>query len=165
MGGLGSGKTKAASGKSESLYPPAWLPTEAKQVFHVLARQLDAHALTKADTLALALMAEWVWVNKLAVVQIAARGVLEEDSAHSKDPENPEMRKNPAISVSRAATTVLMDIAKQFGMTPSARARLGIEQTGGGMTLAEILRPKDALGARAMAWMVADGDPEDDGTA
>lgn len=163
MGGLGSGKTKAKQGTSEALYAPAWLPTAAKQIFHVLARQLDGHALTKADTLALALMAEWVWVNKLAVAQIAAQGVLEEDSAHSKDPEQPEMRKNPAIIVSRAATTVLMDIAKQFGMTPSARARLGLEQGSKGPSLEEILRPQEKLSSHDMSWVVAD--PEDEGAA
>ena len=146
MGGLGSGKTKAASGKSESLYPPAWLPTEAKQVFHVLARQLDAHALTKADTLALALMAEWVWVNKLAVVQIAARGVLEEDSAQ-QGPRESRNAEEPGNQCEQGGNDCANGYCEAVRDDAERAARLGIEQTGGGMTLAEILRPKDALGA------------------
>lgn len=158
MGGKGSGPTKAKAGESERLYPPAWLPSAARQTFHALARQLQGHALTKADTMALALMAEWVWVNGQAVKQLMEKGVLERDQAHG---DGTEMRKNPAVSVSRAATMVLMDIAKQFGMTPSARARLGLEMVTGKPTLAEILRPGDALG-KGMTWVVADADPEDE---
>jgi P27 family predicted phage terminase small subunit len=158
MGGVGSGPTKAKRGSSERVYPPAWLPKPAKHTFNALARQLDDHALTKADTLALALMAQWVWVNGEAVKELLKDGVLEEDQAHG---DGTEKRKSPAIMVARAATTVLMDIAKQFGMTPSARARLGIEpMSDRSESLAELLR-KPGPGDKRMEWVVVDGDPED----
>jgi P27 family predicted phage terminase small subunit len=161
VGGIGSGKLKAKKGSSERLYAPVWLPGEARNIFSVLARQLEGHALQKADTLALALLSQWVWINKLALQEVVDKGILEEDSAHSKDPENPEMRKNPAISVARASTTLIGDIAKQFGMSPAARARLGLEEGAGGPSLAEILRPKQGLKAMGIPWVV--GDPEDGG--
>lgn len=163
MGGWGSGPTKVRKGGSERLYPPAWLPKAAKHAFNALARQLEGHALTKADTLALALMAQWVWVNEKAVKDLNDHGVLEQDQAHG---DGTEQRKSPAIMVARGATAVLMDIAKQFGMTPSARARLGIETGPERRSLAETLNAA-AQGGAPMEWVVADqlsGDPEDAGS-
>jgi P27 family predicted phage terminase small subunit len=81
-------------------------------------------------------LATALWIADQAAQRMASDGLLMTDQAHG---DGREMRKHPAFTIWRNAVAVADTLAKQFGLTPAARARLGLEQDDGAPSLAEVL--------------------------
>lgn len=138
MGGMGSGpqrRTKRTVGAAK-LHTPKELPEGAQEHFRGVARRAAEHGLTQADVPMLAQLANALWMADLAAQRIAADGLLMTDQAHG---DGTEMRKHPAFTIWRNAVVTADTIAKQFGLTPASRARLGLEEESGAPSLAEVL--------------------------
>lgn len=138
MGGMGSGpqrRAKRAVGAAK-LHTPKELPEGAQAYFRGLARRAAEHGLTQADVPMLAQLANALWLADLAVQRIAADGVLMADQAHG---DGTELRKHPAFTIWRNAVVTADTIAKQFGLTPASRARLGLDEQSAEPSLAEVL--------------------------
>ena len=104
---------------------PAGLGERATAVWDELARMVtDAQMLTVSDLAALEALA----------VQIArarqAREALEGQPLAVAGAQS-QWIVNPLVRVERDAWTLVLKIAREFGMTPSARASLGLTMTQG----------------------------------
>jgi P27 family predicted phage terminase small subunit len=137
MGGFGSGRPpKVKRTQRAKLHTPETLPEGAAAYFRMLARRAGEHGLTQADVPMLAQLATALWIADQAALRMARDGLLMTDQSHG---DGTELRKHPAFTIWRNAVTVADTLAKQFGMTPAARARLGLEQESGAPSLAEVL--------------------------
>lgn len=104
------------------------------------ARFWDEHApelerlqiLTGVDAAAFRLMAEHYALAVRAAVEL--RG---EDSLTVEGRDGP--KKNPLVQVLRDQSAAFKSYATEFGMTPSARARLQLPEEAEQMSLAEML--------------------------
>lgn len=134
MGGLGSGPTKVKRGAKVKLHTPDGLVEGAKPYFRSLAQRAAEHGLAHADGLMLGQLATALWLADQAAALIAKEGMTVQDTAH-----NLEARKHPAVSVWRAAVGTADALAKQFGLTPSSRARLGLAEDDEGPSMADVL--------------------------
>jgi P27 family predicted phage terminase small subunit len=109
---------------------------EAQPYFRMLAQRAAEHGLTQADVPMLAQLATALWMADAAAAQIVAEGLTTTDTAHG---DGTEPRKHPAVSIWRAAVGTADALAKQFGLTPASRARLGLEEESDEPSLAEVL--------------------------
>lgn len=138
MGGFGSGpqrKTKRSDGALK-LHAPKTMPEQVVPYFRMLAGRAAAHGLTQADGPMLAQLATALWLADSAAAQLAAEGLTTTDVAHGTVSEP---RKHPAVSIWRAAVGTADALAKQFGLTPASRARLGLEEESDEPSLADVL--------------------------
>ncbi len=136
MGGLGSGplrKTKRSS--AVKLHAPKTMPEEIVPYFRMLTGRAAEHGLTQADGPMLAQLATALWLADSAAAQLAKDGLTTTDEAHGGS----EPRKHPAVSIWRAAVGTADALAKQFGLTPASRARLGLEEKSDEPSLADVL--------------------------
>lgn len=138
MGGIGSGPQRPAKRRSGAvkLHTPKEMPEGAKPYFRFMAQRASDHGLTQADVPMLAQLANALWLADRAVMLMAEDGILMTDQAHG---DGTEKRKHPAFTIWRNAVSTADTIAKQFGMTPASRARLGLDESGEGPSLAEVL--------------------------
>ncbi len=137
MGGFGSGplrKTKRSS--AVKLHAPKTMPEETVPYFRMLAGRAAEHGLTQADGPMLAQLATALWLADSAAMQLAREGLTTSDVTHG---DGTEPRKHPAVSIWRAAVGTADALAKQFGLTPASRARLGLEEESEEKSLAEVL--------------------------
>lgn len=134
MGGLGSGPTKVKRGVRVKLRKPDGLVAGAEPYFRLLAQRAADHGLAHADGPMLGQLATALWLADMAAAQIARDGLTVLDTAH-----NVEARKHPAVTIWRAAVATADGLAKQFGLTPSSRARLGLQDDDGEMSMADVL--------------------------
>ena len=103
---------------------PAWLSDEAKaewrEIVPVLARM---RVLSDADTIAVAQLADYLARWKHAGIMIKAMGgavyPVKDELGHFKS-----FKRNPFVSIHLEYGIMVQRMLTQFGMTPSARARL-----------------------------------------
>lgn len=106
--------------------PPTWLSREAKaewrRVVPGLAR-LDL--LKEEDRAALTNYCE-TWATYVdAIRQVREQGIVVENRSVRKDgTESVWLTKNPAVAVAEAASKLLRSWCHEFGLTPSAEARV-----------------------------------------
>ena len=138
MGGFGSGPQRKAkrSDGAPKLHAPKTMPEQVVPYFRMLAGRAAEHGLTQADGPMLAQLAAALWLADAATAQLAKEGLTTTDVAHGNVSEP---RKHPAVSIWRAAVGTADALAKQFGLTPASRARLGLEEESTEKTLAEVL--------------------------
>ncbi len=136
MGGMGSGPVRPVKREDGAvkLHTPKTLPEGAQPYFRDLARRATTHGLTQADAPMLGQLATALWLADSAVAQLVLEGLTEVDVAHGG-----MLKKHPAVSIWRAAVGTADALAKQFGLTPASRARLGLEEESQEKTLAEVL--------------------------
>lgn len=105
---------------------PQWLSKEAKKAFRELARYLDnAGIITIVDGKALELLTEAYSEWK------AARQVVQEKGAtySTITLQGAEMiRPRPEVGIAQDAWKRIKSILPEFGLTPSARVRLTVDQ-------------------------------------
>ncbi len=137
MGGFGSGpQRKTRRSGATKLHAPAGLTEGAKPHFRNLAKRAAEHGLTQADVPMLAQLATALWLADEAAAKLMGEGILTRDQAHG---DGTEMRKHPAFTIWRAAVATADALAKQFGLTPASRARLGLAEESDEPSLAEVL--------------------------
>ena len=114
---------------------PSWLPKEAKAEWRRIANALhDAGLLKGIDRAALAAYCN-AWARwREAELLVQADGLLSETS-------NGTIIQAPAVGVANVAMRDMLKILKEFGMTPSSRARLALDgaATSPGQTLEQEL--------------------------
>jgi P27 family predicted phage terminase small subunit len=118
------------------LHTPKTLPAPAQAYFREVAKRAAAHGLTQADAPMLGQLATALWMADAAAQLLVRDGLLMTDQAHG--PET-ELRKHPAVTIWRAAVATADGLAKQFGLTPASRARLGLQEDDGAPSLADVL--------------------------
>lgn len=165
MGGFGSGpQQKVRRSSATKLHVPRGMPEGVKPYFRELAKRAAGHGLTQADAPMLAQLAAALWLADSALALMAeaslrklreaaeqtddeaevvgaplkgmALGMLMTDQAHG---DGTELRKHPAFTIWRAAVGTADALAKQFGLTPASRARLGLEEKSDEPSLADVL--------------------------
>jgi len=146
MGGFGSGPLpKMKRGIAVKLHAPKTMPEKVVPYFRMLAGRAAEHGLTQADGPMLAQLATALWLADSAAAQLAEEGLTTSDLTHNG---GTEPRKHPAVSIWRAAVGTADALAKQFGLTPASRARLGLEEESDNPSLAEVLFGEAANNAR-----------------
>jgi P27 family predicted phage terminase small subunit len=108
--------------RGELAEPPAHLPDEAKEFWreHV-SRLVEVGMVDRVDVPALEMMATQYALSRQAQRAIEEHGFFAEGSRG-------QMREHPAVRSQRDASTLFLRFAEQFGLTPSARARLGLAE-------------------------------------
>jgi P27 family predicted phage terminase small subunit len=99
--------------------PPAWLSPKAKVAWEEISGALK-DSVYGIDGLALALMCTAYGAAQEAAEDISQRGPLIE--SRDRGPV-----KNPSLQILRDAGSTFRSFAEQFGLTPGARKRLGID--------------------------------------
>ena len=107
--------------------PPDWLSAPAKSIWRRLVPRLaEAYpdTLSTIDVPALALMVEHYAIASYAARAMRAKGnvpmATDVDEAHRD-----RLRKAPASQVMRDHGRAFLELAREFGLTPRARAKLG----------------------------------------
>jgi|GEM_PF-2440647 P27 family predicted phage terminase small subunit len=99
--------------------PPRGMPKEARQFWKKYAPMLDRAGMVRAsDIPAFEILAMTYATIKDAEKEITERGLLVDGARGG-------LVKNPAISILNAARQQFRLMASDFGLTPSARERLG----------------------------------------
>ncbi len=99
--------------------PPRGLPKEARQFWKKYAPMLDRAGILRAsDVAAFEALATTYATIKNAEKEVAERGLLVDGARGG-------LVKNPAISILNAARQQFRLLCSDFGLTPSARERLG----------------------------------------
>ena len=116
----GDGLPVLVGGRPFELEPPADLPPAALEVWRLVVPELVTVGLVdRVDVPALVVMctayARMVEAGEL----VAAHGLVVESTRGTAI-------VNPAAKVERDASLLFLRYAEQFGLTPSARARLGL---------------------------------------
>ena len=117
--------------------PPSWLLPDAKKEWKRLAKNLsDLGVLTNLDLQTFASYCQAYARWKDAERKIAERGnIIETKTGY--------LQQNPLINISQSNQKVMLRTAAEFGLTPSARARIiaGQESSGSGESeMEKILR-------------------------
>lgn len=129
--------TSSSSSKRRppKIVAPAWLSKSGKVYFARIVRDIEEHTpdlIGRLDTASLALLAEVYSVAQAAARAMRGPGnepaILETDHAHGS-----QNRKTPAWQVFAQAMARFETLAREFGLTPAARARLELEP--GGLSL------------------------------
>lgn len=137
MGGFGSGPQRSVKRRGGvKLHTPKELVEGARPYFRSLAGRAAEHGLTQADVPMLAQLATALWLADTAAAKLLDEGILTTDQAHG---DGTEQRKHPAFTIWRNAVSVADMLAKQFGLTPASRARLGLEEGDDEESLADVL--------------------------
>lgn len=117
------GKSKSATGAIEPPVempePPSHLsPCEAAHFNRTAKFLAEMRVMTAADVDALTMYAESYEVLRLA------RKTISEVGLYEVSPKNGYHIQHPALGIANAAQDRCMKILAEFGLTPSARARL-----------------------------------------
>lgn len=113
--------------------PRGLLWDEAQRLWRKNAGALnEVGLLTTVDGPAFALMCQHYAIAVEAATRIRADGMMLVD-------ENSQQRKHPLLSVWSSNSTLFKSYAVEFGMTPSARARLDVKPGEEQLTLADVL--------------------------
>jgi P27 family predicted phage terminase small subunit len=106
----------------ESLEPPDDLPPDGRLAWNEVVPTLaEAGVLDRVDRLALeAMCAAWARA-KQAQRLVASQG-------HFVRGSRGQLREHPSLRTEREATMLFLRYAEQFGLTPAARARLGLAE-------------------------------------
>ena len=100
---------------------PAWLPEEAKAVWHKYARSLwELRLLTDIDVMAFAVLCETMALYRTAVEMVGKGYDVQET-------ESGYRQQDPWVSIRNNAISQMRKLWQEFGMTPSSRVRLDIE--------------------------------------
>lgn len=135
---------------------PAWVPPEGRRFVRKLIPQLERDGLLDLrDAGSMAAMGSVYAILAMAMKAIEEEGVSVPDPEHpvtelpqavtpqeSTPVEKPAVRKHPLISVVMAANEKLNAWSKEFGLSPAARRRLGIEPPKGASKLEKFLAGK-----------------------
>jgi P27 family predicted phage terminase small subunit len=113
--------------------PPETMNTHGQAMWRYLVGQFDAlgDPLSALDRPAFTILCQVGGTAEAAWEDVHGRGVLvrsrSKDHSADDDDGEPYMVKNPAEAVARQATTLFIQLAKEFGMTPAARKRMAVE--------------------------------------
>lgn len=103
-------------------HPPEWISEGAQAVWERLAPSLrDRGLLTPWDVDTFAVLCDAVAQYREASELVARSGLL------IKGQRGTEVRKNPAMQLVRDLAQTIRAYAQEFGLTPSARVGLSIE--------------------------------------
>lgn len=111
--------------------PPNWLSKRGREMWTFIAPELERNALlTKRDRESFGFLCEEAAVAKETLLRIrdpknGYGDVLDADSAHAG-----RLRRHPAWIVYTQARTGFLQLAKEFGLTPSSRIGLLLSPTG-----------------------------------
>jgi len=107
------------TGKAEC---PAWLPTNAKQIWAATAPRCEAMGvLSSADTDQFASYCVAVATARDMAVDCEANGLVE-DTARGR-------QKRPEAMLMMDAQRLAMQLGSRFGLTPSDRTKINIDKT------------------------------------
>ena len=114
-----------------------------------MAELTDANILNTTDLVAFEGLVIIIDHLREAQLDIRENGLLIDEPKFNKDGEEigSVRKRNPAHAVAKDSLSLLRQYAEQFGLSPSARARLGLTRITG-MTAVEQLQGK--LGANPM---------------
>ena len=102
---------------------PAWLDKDAKNEWRRISKDLyDAGLLRNVDGTALANYCHNYSIWKQASLLVQEKGIL-------VITKNKNIIQNPALGIANVAARDMMKALKEFGMTPSSRARLVPDKT------------------------------------
>lgn len=129
----GSWKAKKREAEPSALGTPTcpdWLPDEGKALFRKLTKQLkDLNILGAIDQQALGRYC-MIWLRwREAETKIRENGLV--DTKFSKDYKDSKDKTSPYVAIADSAAEKLLRLEQNFGMTPSARASLGVSLQGG----------------------------------
>lgn len=103
---------------------PTWLGEDAARLWPAIATELEAMGvLAKVDQTALALLCQAL------ADYLAARKTVDEEGA-TFTTEKGYIAQHPAVGIMGNAWARVMKLARDFGMTPSARAGLKVDGKG-----------------------------------
>jgi P27 family predicted phage terminase small subunit len=112
---------------------PSWLSDGgAEEWARVLPDLVAMRTVTAADSTALAAYCEAVARFRAATELVARSGLMLRD-------RDGIIRRNPAVAQQRDASNELRVWAREFGLTPSARAPLRIEHVNGSLPAERLL--------------------------
>jgi len=121
-GNPGKRKPKSNPVATGQPQPPEYLSKAAKGVFSNLVAQLGQSGIAgEIDAVALATLAENMVLSRKAQDQIDATG------GEIVTGPNGGQLQNAWLSVKRKAEDNVIDLCKQFGMTPQAREKISIK--------------------------------------
>ena len=128
---LPANEPKPDSGRLPSA--PRWLSDEAKREWKRLAPRLwRVGLLTEADHDALAMYCETWATWKRAEAQVQRKGEVVKTV-------NGNVIQNPYLAIANRAKRDALMLAREFGMTPSARTRISVDDGADEPSLAELL--------------------------
>ncbi|MDI6797106.1 MAG: phage terminase small subunit P27 family [Desulfatibacillaceae bacterium] len=111
--------------------PPPHLDKGALVVWNQLAPGLIAMKLLSVVDVS-SFSAYCVAISRWAAAEIELQKLAAQgESALIFEQKNKLPRQHPLVSVSNESARLAMSLASEFGLTPSARARLGVKPTGG----------------------------------
>lgn len=112
---------------------PAWLPEDAKDIWRKYARSLwELRLLTEVDVPAFAVLCETMAMYRTAVEMIG-RGYDVQTT------ESGYRQQDPWVSIRNNMVSQMRKLWVEFGMTPSARSGIKIEQEEKEQALADLL--------------------------
>lgn len=102
--------------------PPAWLGSVARETWHALAPGLHARGVLSAwDADSFAVFCNAVAMHRWACVELEEAGGLLVKSERG-------IVKHPALQVARDSAQTIRAFAQEFGLTPSARSGLHMDE-------------------------------------
>jgi P27 family predicted phage terminase small subunit len=137
-------------GREIDAVPPDRLSETQAEIWTYLFNDLtEAGILDKTDLVTFEGLVLIVDHLRLAQADIEENGLLIDEDKYNKDGDlvGSVRKRNPAHQIAKESLSLLRQYAEQFGLSPSARARLGLARVTG-MTAAEQLR--DKLGENPM---------------
>jgi P27 family predicted phage terminase small subunit len=112
---------------------PGWLSASGSDEWDLIVPELMAMGTVKAvDSTALAAYCEAVARLKVATELVARSGLFLRD-------RDGAVRKNPAVAQARDASNEVRAWAREFGLTPAARAPLRVEHSVAGAAAERLL--------------------------
>ena len=108
--------------KSSQLIPPNWLPPKAKIIFKEVVDTIPTGHLAKIDTLAIALLADNMYIYREAVAEIEQNGIMMAG-------ERGNVVKHGAITIKTSAFNAINALLGSLGLTPTGRKNLDITVT------------------------------------
>ena len=114
---------------------PGHLAKEAKKEWKRIAGVLyDAGILTDLDRTALEAYCAWVAIHQQAIAEIMSDGACVKTGTGS-------VKSHPSVKLAKDAIVQVRLLGEQFGLTPAARGRVGLE-----VTPPEPAKPKGGFG-------------------
>lgn len=103
--------------------PPNWLSDDAKAEWEPLVQTLQQmRVVSDADQIALAQLADYLAKWKRAAQKVDQIGLV--IGVRAPDGSNMSFKRNPFVTMHLEYGLMVQRLLAQFGMTPSARARL-----------------------------------------
>ena len=105
-----------------NLRAPDWLPPKAKIIFKEIVDTVPTGHLAKIDTQALALLADNMYIYRMAVIELETNGIMLAG-------ERGNVVKSGAITIKTSAFTAISTLLTALGLTPAGRKNLDLTVT------------------------------------